>query len=440
VDLKRAAMLEAIAAYSQALIKAKPIGLVYFAGHGVQLDWRNYLVPVDARITGVEDVRAHCVDMNEVLAGIAKAGNAMNVIILDACRDNPFGRELNAAQKGLSQVDAPPGTLLAYATSPGNVASDGAGANGLYTENLLREIKVPEAKIEDVFKRVRLAVRRSSNGQQIPWESTSLEEDFWFIPPADLKKRSDREAQAQYKREADLWEQVKAASQPGPLEDYLRRYPSGQFAELAQLELDRVLARMGEKKVQTVSSPLNPYSQGAAAPDTAFKVGDRYSYEDTDLLTKLVLGKRTMQVTSITQTEVVFNKGRWTTDRSGNMMRSPRFERTANQTVPAEFAIGKRWTTRYVETPKSKILLMIEVTYRITRKERITVPAGSFDAFVVEYHGWVDPQRGANAQMRGKIWFAPAQARREVAREHTVRTLGAYRLAERTELTAFKQS
>ena len=89
-------------------------------------------------------------------------------------------------------MDAPTHTMLAYATSPGNVASDGEGANGLYTENLLREIKVPEAKIEDVFKRVRLGVRRKSNGAQIPWESTSLEEDFWFLPPAELKKLSDR--------------------------------------------------------------------------------------------------------------------------------------------------------------------------------------------------------------------------------------------------------
>src|SRR5258706_553547 len=86
-----------------------------------------------------------------------------------------------------------PGSLLAYATSPGNVASDGEGANGLFTENLLRELKVPEAKIEDVFKRVRLNVRRRSNGQQIPWESTSLEEDFYFRPPKTLVKPSEVE-------------------------------------------------------------------------------------------------------------------------------------------------------------------------------------------------------------------------------------------------------
>ena len=94
----------------------------------------------------------------------------MNVVILDACRENPFG-DIRVENRGLSQIDAPHSTLLAYATAPGNVASDGEGANGLYTENLLREMRVPDAKIEDVFKRVRLNVRRRTNGQQIPWET-----------------------------------------------------------------------------------------------------------------------------------------------------------------------------------------------------------------------------------------------------------------------------
>ena len=171
----------------------KHVGLFYFAGHGVQLDWRNYLLPIDAVIDKIEDVAKQSVDIARLMEGLTKAANPMNVIILDACRENPFGTAKPVAQKGLSQMDAPTQTILAYATSPGNVASDGDGANGLYTENLLREIKVPEAKIEDVFKRVRLGVRRKSNGAQIPWESTSLEEDFWFLPPKSLKAATDAE-------------------------------------------------------------------------------------------------------------------------------------------------------------------------------------------------------------------------------------------------------
>jgi uncharacterized caspase-like protein len=138
------------------------------------------------------------VDVNSLIVGIRKAHNPMNLIILDACRDNPFGSSARLDQKGLSQLDAPPGTLLAYATAPGNTAIDGESENGLYTEHLLREIKVPEVKVEDVFKRVRLAVRRRSKGLQIPWESTSLEEDFWFISPTALKKLAEEEVEREF--------------------------------------------------------------------------------------------------------------------------------------------------------------------------------------------------------------------------------------------------
>ena len=159
VDAGQADMTAAVQAYVQAVSAKKCVGLFYYAGHGVQLAWRNYMLPVDADIDTVADVPKQCVEVNGLLEGLTKASNPMNIIILDACRDNPFGHLKGIDHKGLSQMDAPQSTLLAYATSPGNVASDGEGANGLYTENLLRELRVPEAKVEEVFKRVRLGVR-----------------------------------------------------------------------------------------------------------------------------------------------------------------------------------------------------------------------------------------------------------------------------------------
>ena len=180
IDASLKDLTSSIQSYSNRLAKAKAVGLFYYAGHGVQLAWRNYLVPVDANIDKVDDIPKQTFELNTMLTALTKAENPMNIIILDACRDNPFGKKLPTEQKGLSQFDAPPGSILSYATAPGNVASDGAGGNGLFTENLLREMRNPEAKIEDVFKRVRLKVRLSSKGQQIPWESTSLEEDFYF--------------------------------------------------------------------------------------------------------------------------------------------------------------------------------------------------------------------------------------------------------------------
>ena len=181
----------AIQAYGARISKSKAVGLFYYAGHGVQLAWRNYLIPVDANIDRVDDIPKQTFELNNMLIALNKAQNPMNIIILDACRDNPFGKKLPTEQKGLSQFDAPNNSLLCYATAPGNVASDGAGANGLFTENLLREMRDPEAKIEDVFKRTRLKVRLASKGQQVPWESTSLEEDFYFnakgLSPQDIE-------------------------------------------------------------------------------------------------------------------------------------------------------------------------------------------------------------------------------------------------------------
>ena len=154
LDTGREELIQAIRDYVHAMEKQQAVGLFYFAGHGVQLDWRNYMLPVDAVIDKLEDVAAQSVEIARLMEGLTKAKNPMNVIILDACRENPFGESKKPAQKGLSQMDAPTSTFLAYATSPGNVASDGTGTNGLYTEHLLREMKVPEAKIEEIFKRV----------------------------------------------------------------------------------------------------------------------------------------------------------------------------------------------------------------------------------------------------------------------------------------------
>lgn len=205
-------METAVADFVARLARDKGVGLFYFAGHGVQLGWRNYLLPVDARIAKPDDVPRVTFDLGTLLDGLRKAGNAMNIVVLDACRDNPFAADFRTG-KGLSQVDAPEGTLLAYATSPGNTASDGEGANGLYTENILKEMGARDTKIEDVFKRVRLDVRRATKGAQVPWESTSLEDDFYLFPPAGIAAPSESERERRDADELALWEKVEAQAQ-----------------------------------------------------------------------------------------------------------------------------------------------------------------------------------------------------------------------------------
>lgn len=439
LELTQADMSEAIRAYVATLVKSRAVGLFYFAGHGVQLAWRNYLVPVDARIDNVEQVRQRAIDVNTLVEGIRKAGNPMNMIVLDACRDNPFDAQAGVEQRGLSQLDAPPGTLLAYATAPGNTAHDGEGANGLYTENLLREIKVPEAKVEDVFKRVRLSVRRRSNGQQIPWESTSLEEDFWFIPPKVLKKIAEEEAEREFKAELAVWEKAQGATELAPVEDYLRRYPSGKFAELAQLKLDQVLARQGEKKIAIVSAPENPYTKGAARTDTAYRPGNSYSYRYVDVLTRLEEGQYTLRVTDLTDDDVIFNKGHTVTDLLGNYRKWGIDIWSGNQTVPLDFAIGKRWQTRFHQI-RDNVDSIVDLELRVAAREEITLPAGTFNAFRVDAHGWRTGP-GINFQWNWRTWYAPDQVRRPLAWEWLNRnTRGHIVWTQRHELTGFRQA
>ena len=417
LDAGRAEMIEAIRSFGAQLGKQKAVGLFYYAGHGAQLAWKNYLIPVDAIIEKIDDMQEKTVELNSLLAGIVKAQNPMNVIILDACRDNPFGTKVHSQQKGLSQFDAPPSSLLAYATSPGNTAADGAGANGLYTENLLRELKTPEAKIEDVFKRVRLNVRRKSEGQQIPWESTSLEEDFYFLPPQHIRQLSEAEVEKQFDEELAIWEKIQNSANSAPFENYLRRYPSGRFAELAQLRLDEVLARQGEKRIQVASYTGNPFTQGFVRADTDFKLGDAYSFRELDLETKTEKRSFEDKVTEIREGEVIFQTG-LILDRLGNTIRLPDGRRfTPRQDQPLEYAIGKRWTTRFSVTQQSGLRSDIEFEFRIARREKISVPAGTFECFVIDGEGTGTSERGAKVESRLTRWMAPDKVRRPIVTE-----------------------
>ena len=289
-----------------------------------------------------------------------------------------------------------------------------------------------------MFKRVRLSVRRGSNGLQIPWESTSLEEDFWFVPPKALKKLADAEIVREFKIVLDLWEKIKAATQLDPLEDFLRRYPNGRFSELAQLRLDQVLARQGEKKIQVISSPENPYSKGTVAANTAYKIGDSYSYIPVDTLTKLEGEPFTRRVTGFTDTEVIFNNGNFITDLLGNRLKVGGEIWSANQTVPTEFVVGKRWGTRFRRTLRG-IDSTVEIELVIAAREQITVPAGTFYAFRVDARGW-HHYPGNTLSWDWKNWYAPEQVRQPVALAWLTRNQwGGFSTTIGAKLLAFSQ-
>jgi hypothetical protein len=166
-------------------LKGYDVGLFYYAGHGMQVKGSNYLIPVDASLKIEEDVEYDCVEAGRILGKMEAAGTKTNIVILDACRNNPFSRSWSTRSAGqndtgLAFMNAPSGTIIAYATSPGKTASDGTGKNGIYTEAILKYIKVPSMPIEDFFKNVRVEVEKKSNKTQTPWESTSLKGNFYF--------------------------------------------------------------------------------------------------------------------------------------------------------------------------------------------------------------------------------------------------------------------
>jgi uncharacterized caspase-like protein len=164
------------------------VRVLYYSGHGVQHRGRNFLVPVEAVLRTEEEVPRKAVSASDLVDKLAASGPGVNIVILDACRTPPWsgttrtrgGAQVPALASGLAQAIAPRGTLIAFATSPGAVALDGTGANGVYTRHLLAQLKVPGLVVEQLFKRVRAGVLKDTGEKQTPWETSSLMGDFCF--------------------------------------------------------------------------------------------------------------------------------------------------------------------------------------------------------------------------------------------------------------------
>ena len=154
--------------------------LFYFAGHGVQVKGRNYLIPVNAQLESAADMEFESMDAQWMLDLLEDTGADISIVILDACRNNPFRSISRAASRGLARMDAPTGSIIAYSTAPGQVALDGEGNNSPYTEALAAAMKRPGLKVEEMFKTVRQSVVAATIKQQVPWESSSLIGDFYF--------------------------------------------------------------------------------------------------------------------------------------------------------------------------------------------------------------------------------------------------------------------
>ena len=184
-DANKASMKNAIREFGNNINKGG-VGLFYYSGHGIQFEGSNYLVPIDADVQNAAEIQDQCIGASAVSNYMEFANNRINIIILDACRNSPFRSFVRSGQQGMTKEEPiqPKGTkqgsLIAFATAPGFVASDGTERNGLYTSKLLKYINQPGMKLEDVFKKVRVEVASASLNKQVPWDNNSLTGDFYF--------------------------------------------------------------------------------------------------------------------------------------------------------------------------------------------------------------------------------------------------------------------
>ena len=335
-DGSQAGMRRAIRTFGDELLKGGT-GLFYYAGHGMQVKGKNYLIPVNADIEREDEIEDAAVDANFVLSKMDTAKNSVNIMILDACRNNPFQRSFRSGAHGLAQMDAPSGTLISFATAPGSVAADGAGDNGLYTSHLLKAIRTPGLPIEQMFKQVRIGVTKDTGDRQVPWESSSLKGEFFFLmlPPgmqaeeakrqqqqaidaavgsavrqaeekaarerAELqgqmqkmiaemlaKQRAELDAERKARGEAPapppvvvapkpaagdsqqvelaFWDSIKASRDPADFRAYLERYPQGAFAALARNRIGQATASSRPIEADVSSRPTTIAMEARVAP------------------------------------------------------------------------------------------------------------------------------------------------------------------------------
>lgn len=231
----------------------------FFAGHGLEAGGRNWLLPAPADIRSDRDLRFEALDLDSVLEQLDGAAR-LSILVLDACRDNPFRKRLQAsgrgapAASGLGQASATVGTLLAFATAPGTVADDGRGRNSPFTTALLKRIETPGLEIRQLMAEVRREVREATQGRQVPWENSALEGSFYFRaaatsaptpaaaapPAAAVAAGAPAPGTAAPGAETVFWESVRSSRNPGDLRAYLARFPNGVFASLARNRLEEM--------------------------------------------------------------------------------------------------------------------------------------------------------------------------------------------------------
>jgi uncharacterized protein len=266
------------------------VGLFYYAGHGLQVGGENFLVPIGAHIKKESHVAIEAVSAGWILGEMEFAGNRMNFVVLDACRNNPLTRSFRSTTRGLARMNAPRGSLVAYSTGPGDVSSDGVGANSPYTTALARALLMPSISAERMFKQVRDWVASETGNQQVPWEESSLTgEDFFFSSVGSAGQQTEVVATTTRSttavQETLFWETIKDSDDPIDFEDFLATFPDSIFAGLANRRLKKlgggqtIAALEQPDAVRNTDPAADPTATAAVDFDTGWEAYERGDFE-----------------------------------------------------------------------------------------------------------------------------------------------------------------
>ncbi len=486
-DGTETSMRRAIRAFGDELLRGGA-GLFYYAGHGMQVRGRNYLIPVNADIQREDEVEDQAVDANFVLTKMDTAKNALNIMILDACRNNPFHRSFRSAAQGLAQMEAPSGTLIAFATAPGSVAADGDGENGVYTKHLLQQVRQPGVPVEQLFKQVRNGVMADTKERQVPWESSSLRGDFYFMAPvagaaqlsrddvkqavidatreqeqrsakeraqlqsamekmiqeALAKQRAELEAQrgaapapaaaaaptpvaavapGTHERQVELafWDSIKGSSNPADYRAYLERYPQGAFAPIARNRVTTGASPPAAAAPKAAPAPAQVASIAPSPLPAALASGSRWSYagaEPERPENRFEYRVELAGATAAGALETVTGPGtatQWVfTDTPAVVGLSRGWVAFSPLARAADLKVGQTWTGIEIQRVEScgRGLVSCTAEARVVVREKVSVKAGSFDAYKVVVDVLLSHNR-ATGNIELTYWYAP-EVRRAV--------------------------
>ncbi|MEK7833697.1 MAG: caspase family protein [Acidobacteriota bacterium] len=255
-DLSLREMEDKVRVFGQRL-RQGGVGIFYYAGHGTQVNGANYLIPINADIQSPTDFKYKALEVGYVLGMMEEARNRLNVVILDACRNNPFRSFARSSSGGLAGITSAPGQIyISYATAANSTASDGSGRNGLFTGELLKQLSQPGQTLQQVFMNVRREVRRKTEGQQVPFEYSSVEEDFYFVPPKPSTTPAD---------ELTAWNFARRSRNASVVRLFLSDYPNSRYAAEAR----SLLAELEKSEKPTVGSNPPPVSSPTASKSAA---------------------------------------------------------------------------------------------------------------------------------------------------------------------------